>query len=82
MTYIVKIADKKGSFTKPGYETLEAAVGAARSYGWKIVEMYGIREFSYARVYDENGMLRYDWAQDAYYGEENPPRAGIQEEAA
>ena len=65
MFYTVRIADNIGTFTKRGYMSFDEAVNACKNYGWQTIDKLH-NGFCYARVYDQNGIIQYDWAMDAY----------------
>ena len=70
MTYMVKIVDTLGIFTKRGYQAFQEAENACRLYG---LDAEGKQEpkLLYARVIDSNGRIRYDFSTDMYDWEDS-----------
>lgn len=65
MTFIVKIIDNLGIFTKRGYKTFEEAEEACRLYALQWSTDSSAR-LIYARVIDSNGRVRFDFESDEY----------------
>ena len=66
MLYTVKIKDSEGVFTRRGYESFREAQDACRFYAAAVVEDVRLG-LIYARIYGEDGLIKYDYNDDAQY---------------
>lgn len=65
LTYLVRVADSLGIFTRRGYKTFKEAEDACRFYGLNAESKTEPKLLS-ARVIDSNGRVRYDYISDQY----------------
>lgn len=70
MTYMIRLSDTLGIFTKRGYKTFKAAEDACRFYGLNAESKIEPKLLS-ARVIDSNGRVRYDYGSDQYDWEDS-----------